>query len=96
MPWCLPIRLLSVLLPALSTPPAGVPASAGMALPVVCVEECIADRLVSAIADAARKSESARHTTRAANSGPLVTDSHRARVVSYIEKGITEGARARA
>lgn len=64
-----------------------------MALPVVCVEECIADRLVSAIADAARKIRIGPAYDKGSELGPLVTDSHRARVVSYIEKGITEGAR---
>ena len=62
-----------------------------MALPVVCVEESIADRLVSAIVDAAKKIKIGPAYDKSSELGPLVTAEHRTRGFVH-RKGIAEGA----
>ncbi len=64
-----------------------------MALPVICAEESIADELVSAIVNAAKKIKIGPAYDKTSGLGPLVTDAHRKSVISHIEKGIAEGAR---
>lgn len=63
-----------------------------MALPVVCAEESIADELVAAIVNAAKKIKVGPAYDKESGLGPLVTAAHRDSVISRIEKGIEEGA----
>ena len=63
-----------------------------MALPTVAAEETIADELVAAIVDLARARRIGPAWEKSSELGPLVTAEHRASVISWIEKGVEEGA----
>jgi malonate-semialdehyde dehydrogenase (acetylating)/methylmalonate-semialdehyde dehydrogenase len=63
-----------------------------MALPVVVVEEAIADELVAALKRKLSELKIGPAYDRSSKLGPLVNDEHRKGVVAWIEKGIAEGA----
>ena len=63
-----------------------------MALPVVVVQESIADELVSCLKRLAKKRVMGPSYDKKSELGPLVTEEHRKFVVGWIEKGIEEGA----
>ncbi len=62
-----------------------------MALPVVVVQESIADELVSCLKRLAEERVMGPSYDRESELGPLVTKEHREFVVGWIEKGIEEG-----
>ena len=64
-----------------------------MALPVVCVEESIADDLVEAIVEIGEHLKMGPAWEPTTELGPLVTDEHRRFVLDWIEKGVSEGAK---
>lgn len=64
-----------------------------MALPVVVAENAIADRLVQALADAARTLKLGAAYDRSSDMGPVVNRGHREFVLGWIEKAIQEGAK---
>jgi malonate-semialdehyde dehydrogenase (acetylating)/methylmalonate-semialdehyde dehydrogenase len=64
-----------------------------MALPVVVVQENIADELVSAIVEKAKQIKVGAAYDKATDMGPLVTASHRDFVVNWINTGEKEGAK---
>ncbi|MGQ9663192.1 MAG: CoA-acylating methylmalonate-semialdehyde dehydrogenase [Kiritimatiellia bacterium] len=64
-----------------------------MALPVVCVEEAIADELVAAVVEAAKKLRMGPAWDPQTELGPVVTAEHRESVCRWIETGIAEGAK---
>ena len=64
-----------------------------MALPVVVVEEAIADRLVALLAKKMSNLVVGPAYEKASQMGPLVNAEHRQSVVDWIQKGIDEGAR---
>jgi malonate-semialdehyde dehydrogenase (acetylating)/methylmalonate-semialdehyde dehydrogenase len=63
-----------------------------MALPVVVVQESIADALVSLLVRFARERKIGPAYDRSSELGPVVTDRQRKSVVGWIEKGLAEGA----
>lgn len=63
-----------------------------MALPVIVVQDTIADVLVQAIVDKAKALKVGPAYETETDIGPVVTGDHRKFVVSWIEKGIDEGA----
>ncbi len=63
-----------------------------MALPVVVVQESIADALVALLVKFARERKIGPAFDRTSELGPLVTDRHRKSVLGWIEKGEKEGA----
>jgi len=63
-----------------------------MALPVVVVQESIADELVAAIKKLAEKRVIGPSYDKKSELGPVVTESHKKFVLDWIEKGIEEGA----
>lgn len=63
-----------------------------MALPVVVVEEEVADELVAHLIRLSKNLKVGPAYYKDSNLGPLVTDKHRDSVVKWIEKGIEEGA----
>ena len=63
-----------------------------MALPVVVVQESIADKLVAAIVEKAKEMKIGPAYHKDTDMGPLVTESHRQFVLNWIETGIQEGA----
>ncbi|HEX3880049.1 MAG TPA: CoA-acylating methylmalonate-semialdehyde dehydrogenase [Bryobacteraceae bacterium] len=63
-----------------------------MALPVVAVQESVADRLVELLAAFARERKIGPAYDKSSELGPLVTSRHRQSVVSWIERGVSEGA----
>jgi malonate-semialdehyde dehydrogenase (acetylating)/methylmalonate-semialdehyde dehydrogenase len=63
-----------------------------MALPVVCVEEAIADELVEAVVELAQGLKMGPAWEPTTDLGPLVTDDHRRFVMDWVEKGVSEGA----
>jgi len=63
-----------------------------MALPVVCVEEEIADEFVATLVELAKNLKIGPGSDPGTDVGPLVTDEHRRWVLDGIEKGIAEGA----
>jgi malonate-semialdehyde dehydrogenase (acetylating)/methylmalonate-semialdehyde dehydrogenase len=63
-----------------------------MALPVVCVEEEIADELSAAIVELAKGLKMGPAWEPTTELGPLVTDEHRTYVTDWVEKGVAEGA----
>jgi malonate-semialdehyde dehydrogenase (acetylating)/methylmalonate-semialdehyde dehydrogenase len=64
-----------------------------MALPAVVVEQDIADRLVAILTTMMRDLRIGPAYDKASQLGPLVNAEHRKSVISWIEKGIAEGAR---
>ena len=63
-----------------------------MALPVAVVEEKIADDLVEALVRVMKELKVGPAYDKASQLGPLVNDEHRQSVISWIEKGVDEGA----
>jgi malonate-semialdehyde dehydrogenase (acetylating)/methylmalonate-semialdehyde dehydrogenase len=63
-----------------------------MALPVIAVEEPIADELVAAIAELASQRHLGPAWAETTELGPLVNAEHKAFVTSWIDKSIAEGA----
>ena len=63
-----------------------------MALPVVVVQESIADDLVSLLLKFASERKIGPAYDRSSELGPLVTERHRKSVTDWIEKGLAEGA----
>jgi len=63
-----------------------------MALPVAVVEEAIADQLIEALVKVMEGLKIGPAYDKASQLGPLVNADHRKSVVSWIEKGIEEGA----
>ncbi len=63
-----------------------------MALPVVCVQESIADAFVAKLRDKARALTIGRAWDPETDLGPVVSEAHRQRVLGWIERGIEEGA----
>ena len=64
-----------------------------MALPVVCVEESIADDLVEAVVEIGKNLKMGPAWEPTTELGPLVTEEHRRFVLDWIEKGVAEGAK---
>lgn len=64
-----------------------------MALPVVVVQESVADALVEKVAALALKLRIGPAYDKSTDLGPVVTAEHKRHVVRWIEKGIEEGAR---
>ena len=64
-----------------------------MALPVVVVQESIADDLVAAIKNLAEKRVIGPAYDKKSELGPVVTEGHKKFVLDWIEKGIEEGAK---
>lgn len=63
-----------------------------MALPVVCVQESIADDLVNLVVKFAKELKIGPAYDKSTDLGPVVDAAHKARVVKWIEKGVEEGA----
>ncbi|HOO25945.1 MAG TPA: CoA-acylating methylmalonate-semialdehyde dehydrogenase, partial [Clostridiales bacterium] len=63
-----------------------------MALPVIVVQESIADKFVALLAKYASELKIGPAYEKESELGPLVTGEHRAGVLKWIEKGIEEGA----
>jgi len=63
-----------------------------MALPVAVVEEKIADELVETLVKVMKELKVGPAYDRSSQLGPLVNDEHRRSVISWIEKGVQEGA----
>ena len=64
-----------------------------MALPVVVVQESIADRLVAAIVAKAKALKVGPAYSKDTDMGPVVTVAHRKSVTGWIDKGVSEGAK---
>lgn len=64
-----------------------------MALPVIAVEQSIADQLVAKLVELAKGLKVGPAYDKTSGLGPLVTASHRANVEKWIEKGVEEGAK---
>jgi len=64
-----------------------------MALPVVVVQESVADRLVARLKSLGEKMKMGPACDKESELGPLVTKEHREFVIGWIEKGIQEGAK---
>jgi malonate-semialdehyde dehydrogenase (acetylating)/methylmalonate-semialdehyde dehydrogenase len=64
-----------------------------MALPVVVVEESVADRLVELIIAEAKKVNLGKAYDQATGMGPVVNAGHRDFILNWIETGIKEGAK---
>jgi len=63
-----------------------------MALPVVVVEEEIADQLVEELAKQAKSIKIGPAYDKTSKLGPVINERHRQSVLNWIEKGIEEGA----
>lgn len=63
-----------------------------MALPVVAVEECIADELAAALREKALELKIGPAYDKNSDMGPLVNGAHKKSVTGWIEKGVGEGA----
>lgn len=63
-----------------------------MALPVVVAQESIADKLVAEIVRLAKGLKIGTAYDKATKLGPVISAKHKERVISWIEKGIEEGA----
>ncbi len=63
-----------------------------MALPVVCVQESIADEFVKLIKEKASAMKTGCAYDEETDLGPVVSASHKEKVISWIQKGIDEGA----
>ncbi|HCT91725.1 MAG TPA: methylmalonate-semialdehyde dehydrogenase (CoA acylating), partial [Lachnospiraceae bacterium] len=64
-----------------------------MALPVVVVQESVADQLIARVTELAKALKVGPAYDKETNLGPVVTAEHKAHVIRWIEKGIAEGAR---
>ncbi len=64
-----------------------------MALPVVVAEETIADELVAKIVELAKNIKIGPAYDKTSKLGPVVNQQHKERVMSWIQKGIEEGAK---
>ncbi|MBB5335386.1 CoA-acylating methylmalonate-semialdehyde dehydrogenase [Pectinatus brassicae] len=64
-----------------------------MALPVIVVQDSIADKLVAAIVDQAKNMKIGPAYDKNSKLGPVIDDKHRQRIIAWIEKGISEGAK---
>lgn len=64
-----------------------------MALPVVVVEDSIADQLVAKIVELAKGLKIGPAYDKSSRLGPVYSEEHRQSVLSWIEKGIEEGAK---
>ncbi|MCD7877032.1 MAG: CoA-acylating methylmalonate-semialdehyde dehydrogenase [Cloacibacillus porcorum] len=63
-----------------------------MALPVVCVQESVADKLVELVVIFAKELKIGPAYDKTTDLGPLVDSAHKARVSGWIDKGVEEGA----
>jgi malonate-semialdehyde dehydrogenase (acetylating)/methylmalonate-semialdehyde dehydrogenase len=63
-----------------------------MALPAICVEEEIADELIGAILDLAKRLKMGAAWLADTDLGPLVTGEHRESVHEWVDRGTKEGA----
>ncbi len=63
-----------------------------MALPVICVEEEVADKMVSLLTEYAQALKIGPAYAEDTDLGPVVSDDHRKKVSGWIEEGIKEGA----
>jgi len=63
-----------------------------MALPAICVEEEVADDIVGAVIDLAKKLRQGAAWLPETELGPLVTGEHRESVHRWVQKGVDEGA----
>ena len=63
-----------------------------MALPVIVVENAIADKLIEQIVELCKKEKIGPAYEKETNLGPLITAEHKESVVRCIEKGVAEGA----
>ena len=64
-----------------------------MALPVIVAHEAIADKLVALLVQYAKELKIGPAYDKTSQLGPVVTEGHRKFVLSWIEKGIQEGAK---
>jgi malonate-semialdehyde dehydrogenase (acetylating)/methylmalonate-semialdehyde dehydrogenase len=64
-----------------------------MALPVIVAHEAIADDLVELIVEGAKRVNVAPACSPDCGMGPLISAEHKAGVISWIEKGVEEGAK---
>lgn len=64
-----------------------------MALPVVVVQESIADKLVEAVVEQAKTRKIGPAYDKTSDLGPVVTAQHKESVLNWIETGIKEGAK---
>lgn len=64
-----------------------------MALPVVVVQESVADKLVSLLVDNAKNLKVGPAYDKSSKLGPVISEAHRRSIVEWIEKGIAEGAK---
>ncbi len=64
-----------------------------MALPVVVVQESIADKFVKILVKQAKTLKIGRAYDKTSELGPVVTEAHRQSILKWIEKGIEEGAK---
>lgn len=64
-----------------------------MALPVVVVQESIADQLVDLLSTFAKELKIGPAYDKNSELGPLVTEAHKNSVITWIEKGVKEGAK---
>lgn len=63
-----------------------------MALPVIVVQESIADKLVKAIVEKAKSMRIGPAYDKTSKLGPVIDEKHRQRIIGWIEKGLSEGA----
>lgn len=63
-----------------------------MALPVVCVEEAVADEFVEILVGLAKERKIGCAYDPATELGPLVSEDHKRSVIDWINKGVREGA----
>jgi len=64
-----------------------------MALPVICVQESIADEFVSLLVGYARELKVGPAYDKSSQLGPVVSDAHRRSILGWIDRGIQERAR---
>jgi malonate-semialdehyde dehydrogenase (acetylating)/methylmalonate-semialdehyde dehydrogenase len=64
-----------------------------MALPVVVAHEAIADKLAAALVEQAKSLKIGPAYDKETGLGPVISGAHRASVITWIEKGIAEGAK---
>ncbi len=64
-----------------------------MALPVIVVQESIADKFVDILVEYAKELKTGPAYDKTSQLGPIVTEAHRQSILKWIEKGIKEGAK---